>query len=127
MRLLRPIRRVRPARSAALAFVLLTGTPARAAPLDLAPLQGAWALDGLRCEDTFVRQGTAIHFVRRGAIKCAGILIKSGRVEDSRHRCTILKGRAEESGQAVRLSCFSGLMVSKFALSVRFADQDTLI
>ena len=84
-------------------------------------------LDGSRCEDTFFRQGTAIHFVRRGAIKREGILIKSNRVEDSRHRCTIVESKAERSGKAIRLSCFSGLAVSKAALSVQFGDQDTLL
>jgi hypothetical protein len=97
------------------------------APASLASLQGAWVADSSRCEDTFFRQGKAIHFVRCGAVKREGILIKSDRVEDSRNRCKIESGKAGPGENAVRLACFSGLQVSNTALSLQRADQDTLV
>ena len=127
MRRRRPILGVPHAGSAALVLAVLAGATARADPRDLASLQGAWVADGSRCEDTFFRQGKAIHFVRRGAVKREGILIKSDRVEDSRNRCKIESGKPEPGERAVRLTCFSGLQVSKTALSVQLADQDTLV
>ena len=47
--------------------LMLVGAPARAAPAELLFLQGAWVLEGSRCHSTFFRQGTSIHFTRRGA------------------------------------------------------------
>jgi hypothetical protein len=94
---------------------------------DLQHLQGAWVPEGVNCEHVFFRQGTSIHFIRRGAITREGIVIKGDRVEDSRNRCTISRSKAEERGETLLLSCFSGLLVSKVAISLRFLDQDTLI
>jgi hypothetical protein len=109
----------------ALAF-MLGGAPVRAAPAELSFLQGAWVLEGSRCEATFFRQGTSIQFTRRGATKREGVLVKGDRVEDSRMRCTIAKSKADGGRQDLLLSCFSGLLVSKFAFSLRRVDEDTV-
>jgi hypothetical protein len=111
----------------ALALALVAAGPARAAPPALPFLQGAWVVEGSRCDATFFRQGTSIQFVRRGATKREGIVIKGNRVEDSRMRCTIAKSKAADGRQDLLLSCFSGLLVSQIGLSLRAADEDTLI
>jgi hypothetical protein len=107
--------------------LMLAGAPARAAPAELLFLQGAWVLEGSRCDATFFRQGPSIHFTRRGATEREGVLIKGDRVEDSRMRCTIAKSKVEADRQDLLLHCFSGLLVSKFAFSLRRVDEDTVI
>jgi hypothetical protein len=113
---------------AALALALmLVGAPAHAAPAELLFLQGAWVLEGSRCDSTFFRQGTSIHFTRRGATVRKGVLIKGDRVEDSRMRCAIANSKVEADRQDLLLHCFSGLLVSKFAFSLRRVDEDTVV
>jgi len=107
-------------------ILMLVGAPAGAASAELSFLEGAWVLEGSRCEATFFRQGTSIHFTRPGAAKRDGVLIKGNRVEDARIRCTITKSKAEADRQDLLLSCFSGLLVSKFAFSLRRVDEDTV-
>jgi hypothetical protein len=107
--------------------LMLVGAPARAAPAELLFLQGAWVVEGSRCEATFFRQGTSIQFTRKGATKREGVLIKGDRVEDSRMRCTITKFKADAARQDLLLSCFSGLLMSKFAFALRRVDEDTVI
>src|SRR5207237_3597708 len=84
-------------------------------------------VEGSRCDATFFRQGTSIQFVRRGATKREGIVIKGNRVEDSRMRCTIAKSKAEGGRQDLLLSCFSALLVSQIGQSLRPVDENTLI
>jgi hypothetical protein len=112
---------------AGLALALtLVGAPAAAAPAELSFVQGAWVLEGSRCEATFFRQGASVQFIRKGATKREGVLIKGDRVEDSRMRCTIVKSNAEADRYYLHLSCFSGLLVSKLAFSLRRVDEDTV-
>jgi hypothetical protein len=106
--------------------LMLVGAPARAAPAELF-LQGAWVLEGSRCDATFFRQGTSIHFTRRGTTERKGVVIKRDRVEDSRMRCTIAKSKVDADRQDLLLHCFSGLLVSKIAFSLRRVNEDTVI
>ena len=112
---------------AALAASLASGVAAARDLPGLEPLQGAWVVEGTNCGAVFFKQGTAIHFVRPGATARDGVLVKGDRVEDARNRCTISRVRADGARQAVLLTCFSGLLVSKVAISLRFAGEDTLI
>jgi hypothetical protein len=42
-------------------------------------------------------------------------------------RCTITKSKVEADRQDLLLHCFSGLLVSKFAFSLRRVDENTVI
>ena len=94
---------------------------------DLGRLEGAWVPEGTACKAVFYRQGSAVHFARPGAAKRDGVVIKGNRIEDARNRCTIRRAKEEASQYTVLLSCFSGLLVSSFALKLRFAGEDTVI
>ena len=90
-------------------------------------LEGAWVPDGARCKDVFFRQGTAINFVRPGAATRDGILVAGTRIRDPNNSCTISKINESGESPTLLLTCFSGLLVSKIAFSIRSQDEDTVI
>jgi hypothetical protein len=90
-------------------------------------LEGAWVPDGARCKDVFFRQGTAINFARPGAATRDGILVAGTRIRDPNNSCTISKVNESGENPTLLLTCFSGLLVSKIAFSIRFQDEDTVI
>jgi hypothetical protein len=90
-------------------------------------LEGAWVPDGARCKDVFFRQGTAINFARPGAATRDGILVAGTRIRDPNNSCTISKINESGDNHTLLLACFSGLLVSKIAFSIRFQDEDTVM
>jgi hypothetical protein len=90
-------------------------------------LEGAWVPDGARCKDVFFRQGTAINFARPGAATRDGILVAGTRIRDPNNSCTISKVNETGESPTLLLTCFSGLLVSKIAFSIRFQDEDTVM
>ena len=110
------------------AFLLLGLAPAGAQPdPELRRLQGAWVPEGARCEKVFFRQGTSINFFRPGAATREGILVEGKRIGDARNRCSIKKVRPDGDAQALLITCYSGLVVSNLAFTLRFVDDDTII
>jgi hypothetical protein len=90
-------------------------------------LEGAWVPDGARCKDVFFRQGTSINFARPGAATRDGILVAGTRIRDPNNSCTISKVNETGENPTLLLTCFSGLLVSKIAFSIRFQDEDTVM
>jgi hypothetical protein len=90
-------------------------------------LEGAWVPDGARCKEVFFRQGTAINFARPGAATRDGILVAGTRIRDPNNSCTISKVNESGESPTLLLTCFSGLLVSKIAFSIRFQDEDTVM
>ena len=113
--------------SALVAALVLCGDATALDNSAIARLQGPWVPEGSRCDDVFRKQGTSINFMRRGAEMREGILVKGDRIADSRNRCTIARVRSEAERSTLLLSCFSGLLVSQLAFSLRFIDDDTVL
>src|SRR5687767_2939810 len=115
-------------RVAAALFTVLAPEAANAQDrAQLQRLQGAWVPDGSSCPNVFFKQGTAIHFLRRGASKREGNLILGNRIEDSRQGCTISRAKVEGDRYTLFITCFSGLLVSKLAFSLQFVADDTVL
>jgi hypothetical protein len=116
------------ARAAATLLAVLAPEAANAqGRSQLQRLEGAWVPEGSSCAKVFFKQGTAIHFLRRGASKREGIVILGNRIEDSRQRCTISRAKVEADRHTLFITCFSGLLVSKLAFSLQLVAEETVL
>ncbi|MEQ1954491.1 hypothetical protein [Mesorhizobium sp. CN2-181] len=88
--------------------------------------QGAWAMTGTNCGDTFKLAGKNFEFIDRDASLSTGIIIEGKKVIAPEATCTIERVKSETDHFTALLSCADSLTFSSISVSFKILADGTL-
>jgi hypothetical protein len=107
--------------SSGIGLCLATGAMAET----IKDLQGAWTMNGTRCEDTFKKTGKTIEFKDRTASTSTGLLISGSKVTGPNAVCTTESVTKQKDRLSAKLSCTDSMIVSDVSQTFKIVDANT--
>ena len=106
---------------AAMSILMASGAMAAS----IKELQGAWTMDGTKCEDTFKKDGNKIDFKDRTASTSTGLLITGSKVVGPNATCTTLGVKKQKDRIAASLNCTDSMIESEQTVTFKIVDANT--
>ncbi|UXN57050.1 hypothetical protein [Phyllobacterium zundukense] len=88
-------------------------------------LQGAWTMNGTKCEDTFKKVGKTIEFKDRTASTSTGLLISGSKVTGPNAVCTTKSVKKQKDRLSATLSCTDSMIESDMTQTFKIVDANT--
>ncbi|SDP05313.1 hypothetical protein SAMN05428967_1025 [Phyllobacterium sp. YR620] len=88
-------------------------------------LQGAWTMDGTKCEDTFTKKGKSTVFKDRTASTSTGLLVTGSKVAGPNAICTTRSVRKQKDRVSANLSCVDSMMQNDMTVTFKIVDAKT--
>jgi len=88
-------------------------------------LQGAWTMDGTKCEDTFKKVGKTVEFKDRTASTSTGLLISGSKVTGPNAVCTTQSVKKQKDRLSALLSCTDSMIESDVSQTFKIVDANT--
>ncbi len=107
--------------SSAISFCMATGAMA----VTIKELQGAWTMDGTKCEDTFKKKGNKLEFTDRTASTSTGLLITGSKIIGPNATCTSKSVRKVKDRLSANLSCVDSMIESDQTVTFKIVDAKT--
>jgi hypothetical protein len=85
-------------------------------------LQGAWAMMGTSCTDTFEFSGSEAKFKDRGSSLNTGIIIRGDKIAGPNATCTASHISESKGQYKVHMSCADAIMFSSVTVSFAIVD-----
>jgi hypothetical protein len=115
------------ARGVALAVLVVSGAIGGTQADTLKDLQGAWAMEGVNCEEIFRRVGKKLEFKDRIASTSTGLLFTGNKVAGPMAVCNVTKIiRKKASRFSAELTCQTSMIVEEISLGFDFPNSTTL-
>lgn len=88
-------------------------------------LQGAWTMNGTKCEDTFKKVGKTVEFKDRTASTSTGLLISGSKVTGPNAVCTTKSVKKQKDRLSATLSCTDSMIESDMTQTFKIVDANT--
>ncbi|PSJ60381.1 hypothetical protein [Pseudaminobacter soli (ex Li et al. 2025)] len=88
-------------------------------------LQGAWAIEGSDCANTFKKSGGKVTFKNPGSEVTSGVIVTGNKIVSPDLSCTAVSIKPEKDRLSAKLSCADTILIQSMSMSFKITGNDT--